>query len=101
MGWMAEVLDRAKSPVAMVGLVGQAIFFMRFFLQWIASERAQRSVIPQAFWYCSIGGGMLLLLYGVLDRDPVILIGQSTGLAIYLRNIVFLRREGRAAPELG
>lgn len=95
MNWWDEVFERLKSPIVIVGLVGQAVFFMRFLVQWMASEKAQESVIPIAFWYFSIGGAFLLLLYGILDRDPVILIGQSTGLLIYLRNLHFIRLQKR------
>lgn len=92
MTWLEEILQNAKNPIAILGFVGQGVFFMRFLVQWLATERERRSVIPVAFWYFSIGGAMLLLMYGILDRDPVILIGQTTGLAIYMRNLYFIRR---------
>jgi lipid-A-disaccharide synthase-like uncharacterized protein len=76
-----------------VGLLGQAFFFSRFLVQWLASEKAGRSVFPMAFWYLSLSGGFLLLLYAIYRRDPVFIIGQSTGTFIYLRNI-HLRRSG-------
>ena len=78
-----------------IGLLGQALFSMRFLAQWIASERAGRSVMPGLFWYLSLAGGVTLLMYAVHRRDPVFILGQSTGLAVYLRNITFLRREKR------
>jgi len=93
MSWWEEVLSRAKSPLALLGFAGQLIFFMRFLVQWLVSEREQRSVIPLAFWYLSIGGSALLLLYGILDRDPVIIVGQSLGTLIYVRNLTLIRRE--------
>jgi lipid-A-disaccharide synthase-like uncharacterized protein len=71
----------------LVGLAGQGLFFMRFLVQWVASERSRRSVVPRAFWYFSIGGGLMLLLYAIHQRDVVFIIGQSTGLLIYARNI--------------
>ena len=74
------------------GLVGQALFFGRFFVQWIASERQKASVVPKSFWYFSIGGGLVLLAYSIHRRDPVFILGQATGLFIYLRNLWFLRR---------
>jgi lipid-A-disaccharide synthase-like uncharacterized protein len=92
--WWNEVLARAKHPLAWLGFLGQAVFFMRFLVQWIASERRKASVIPLAFWYLSIGGSILLLLYGILDRDPVIIVGQATGSLIYLRNLHLIRRNG-------
>ncbi len=76
-----------------IGFVGQALFFMRFFVQWLASERAQKSVIPNAFWYFSIGGGGVLLIYAVAKADPVFIVGQGMGLLIYLRNIYLIERE--------
>ncbi len=70
-----------------IGFIGQGLFFMRFFIQWLASEKEGRSVIPYAFWYFSIGGSAILLTYAIWRQDPVIILGQSTGLFIYLRNI--------------
>jgi lipid-A-disaccharide synthase-like uncharacterized protein len=75
-----------------IGLVGQALFFMRFFVQWIASERRGQSVIPRAFWYFSIFGGLTLLAYALHQRDIVFTIGQATGVFIYGRNIVLSKR---------
>lgn len=76
-----------------VGLLGQAFFFSRFLVQWLASEKAGESVFPMAFWYLSLSGGLLLLLYAIWRKDPVFILGQSTGTFIYLRNI-HLRRAG-------
>jgi lipid-A-disaccharide synthase-like uncharacterized protein len=70
-----------------VGFAGQAMFFSRFLVQWLASEKAGQSVFPMAFWYLSLVGGMLLLVYALYRRDPVFIIGQTTGALIYLRNI--------------
>ena len=75
-----------------VGFFGQALFFGRFFVQWLASERAKRSVIPTAFWYFSIGGGLILTLYAIHRRDPVFIVGQATGMLIYVRNLWFIHR---------
>ncbi len=80
-----------------IGLLGQVCFFSRFFVQWVASERAGRSVVPRAFWYFSIAGGMILLSYAIWRRDPVFILGQSGGLFVYLRNLVLLRREDARA----
>lgn len=76
-----------------VGFLGQACFFSRFLVQWMASERAGRSLVPRAFWYLSIAGGMIVLTYAIWRRDPVFILGQSVGLFVYLRNLVLLRRE--------
>jgi lipid-A-disaccharide synthase-like uncharacterized protein len=80
-----------------LGFLAQAMFSMRFLVQWIASERAGRSVVPVAFWTFSIGGGILLLAYALYRRDPVFIAGQGAGLLIYLRNLQFIRREQRQA----
>lgn len=85
----------AKTLTLVIGFAGQFLFFMRFLLQWIKSEQEQRSVIPEIFWYFSLGGGILLLVYAILRGDIVFIIGQSTGTFIYLRNIWLLRKERR------
>ncbi len=74
-----------------VGLLGQLSFSMRFIIQWIKSEKARKSVIPVAFWYFSIGGGVILLAYAIHRRDPVFILGQATGLFIYARNLWLIR----------
>ena len=76
-----------------LGFLAQALFSMRFVVQWIASERAGRSVMPTAFWLFSIGGGVLLLVYALYRKDPVFIAGQGLGLFIYLRNLHFVMRE--------
>lgn len=78
------------------GLVGQACFFSRFLVQWIASERAGRSVVPVAFWFFSIGGAVILLSYSLYRKDIVFVLGQSVGIFIYLRNLYLIRREKKA-----
>ncbi len=76
-----------------LGLLGQFFFFLRFFIQWIVSEIKKRSTIPRIFWFLSLTGGFILLLYAIHRRDPVFIIGQAGGLIIYIRNIILLRRE--------
>jgi lipid-A-disaccharide synthase-like uncharacterized protein len=78
--------------LVLFGLVGQALFMMRFVAQWVVSEREKRSVVPEIFWYFSLGGGLILLTYAIWRKDPVFIIGQATGLFIYVRNIVFIWR---------
>lgn len=78
-----------------IGFCGQALFFMRFLVQWVASERKGESVIPLAFWYFSMGGGLVLLMYAIHIRDPIFILGQSTGAFIYLRNLVLIFRKGK------
>ena len=75
-----------------IGLFGQVMFSMRFIIQWFRSEQAGKSVIPLAFWYFSIGGGSVLLLYAIWRQDPVIICGQGLGLFIYFRNLYFIHR---------
>ncbi|HAA05192.1 MAG TPA: hypothetical protein DCZ69_06215 [Syntrophobacteraceae bacterium] len=76
-----------------IGVGGQLLFFARFLVQWIASERAKRSIVPIAFWYFSVLGGSVLLLYAVYRKDPVFIMGQAGGLVIYFRNLVLIYRE--------
>lgn len=77
-----------------IGFGGQMVFFCRFFVQWIASEKAKRSVVPLAFWYLSMVGGLLLLTYAVFYlHDPVIILGQTTGTLIYARNLQLIKQE--------
>ena len=80
-----------------IGFAGQALFATRFIVQWIASERQKRSVIPIAFWYFSAGGGAVLLSYAIWRADPVFILGQCTGLFIYSRNLYFIHKERRLA----
>lgn len=80
-----------------IGLGGQAMFFMRFFVQWIASERQKKSVIPLAFWYFSIAGAAILLVYAIYRLDPVFILGQAGGFFIYARNLYLIQRERRQA----
>jgi lipid-A-disaccharide synthase-like uncharacterized protein len=82
-----------------VGFLGQAFFSARFLIQWIASERLRRSVVPRAFWYFSIGGGLTLLLYALWRRDPVFILGQGAGLFVYARNLYFVLRDPERVPS--
>ena len=76
-----------------VGFAGQALFAMRFIIQWVKSEISRRSVIPIAFWYFSLGGGAVLFVYALWRKDPVFIMGQGTGLIIYARNLFLIHRE--------
>jgi len=73
-----------------IGFLAQAMFSMRFIVQWIASERARKSIVPEIFWYFSFCGGLMLFAYAIHRVDPVFILGQGTGLAIYARNIHFI-----------
>jgi lipid-A-disaccharide synthase-like uncharacterized protein len=84
----------------LVGYLAQFLFAMRFVVQWIASERAGRSVVPTAFWFFSIGGGLMLLGYAIYRRDPVFILGQAFGVFVYLRNLQFVLRHRDSAAAL-
>ena len=84
-----------------VGFAGQALFSARFLVQWLKSERMRKSVVPVAFWYFSLAGGVTLLSYAIHRGDPVFIVGQASGLFIYLRNLWLIRRESEAADAGG
>ncbi|MFA4993897.1 MAG: lipid-A-disaccharide synthase N-terminal domain-containing protein [Bdellovibrionales bacterium] len=75
-----------------IGLFGQSLFMMRFIMQWLASERVKQSIVPNIFWYFSLGGGLILFVYAVHQQDLVFMIGQGLGMFIYMRNIYFIRK---------
>ncbi|MGA8260480.1 MAG: lipid-A-disaccharide synthase N-terminal domain-containing protein [Arenicellales bacterium] len=85
-----------------VGFAGQAMFSMRFLIQWLSTEKHRKSVIPVAFWHFSILGGAILLAYAIYRADPVFILGQAAGLLIYSRNLHFVLKERKArqaSPE--
>lgn len=83
------------------GLIAQLFFTARFLVQWIASERAGNSVVPIAFWFCSMGGGLMTLIYGIVKREPVIIMGQLFATIIYIRNIMLIwKNHGTASKTL-
>ena len=96
-GYIYNVFFLNFSWLVLVGYVGQALFTMRFVVQWIATERARKSVFPVAFWFFSIGGGLLLFAYALVKKDPVFILGQGFGVFVYLRNLYFVYRERRAS----
>lgn len=83
-----------------IGFAAQAMFMMRFVIQWLASEKARRSVVPDAFWYWSLAGGFMLFVYAVYRMDPVFMLGQLSGLFIYARNLHFIRQNRREGEAL-
>jgi lipid-A-disaccharide synthase-like uncharacterized protein len=87
------VRDGVEFAWVMVGLGGQLLFSARFLVQWIASERARRSVMPVVFWHFSMAGGVVLLAYAIWRRDPVFILGQSLGVVIYARNLWLIHAE--------
>ena len=80
-----------------MGFLGQALFAGRFVVQWWVSERGGRSLVPFTFWVLSVAGGVVMLAYALLRKDPVFVLGQAGGLAVYGRNLVLLRRRGARA----
>ena len=82
-----------------IGFTGQAVFTARFLVQWLASERKRDSVVPEAFWWLSILGGLTLFSYASYRQDPVIMVGQAMGLVVYVRNLMLLNKGRRRAAR--
>lgn len=80
----------------LLGFAGQAFFFSRFIVQWLVAEKRGESVVPTAFWYLSICGGLILLLYSVHQKDPVFIAGQALGTFVYVRNLMLIHRKKKA-----
>ena len=98
-GYVSQLLEQSWSVWVLVGIAGQLLFAARFVIQWIASERAGRSIVPVAFWFVSIAAAGLVLVYGLYRRDAVIILGQSLGLPVYIRNLMLLSRERQRRDE--
>jgi lipid-A-disaccharide synthase-like uncharacterized protein len=81
------------------GFVGQAMFTMRFIVQWIASEKKKESVIPLSFWYLSLAGGLIVLFYAIHRMDPVFILAYLPGNFIYLRNLYFIYKKKKVSPH--
>src|SRR3954454_7702863 len=82
-----------------IGFLGQAVFTARFLVQWLASERKRDSIVPVAFWWLSLAGGIILLSYAIHRQDPVIILGQGMGLFIYTRNLTLIAKGRRRAAR--
>ncbi len=93
--WLQNHLD----IWVLIGLAGQSMFFMRFLYQWIASEKAKKSVVPEAFWYFSLAGGLIILAYALHKKDVVFIMGQLPGAFIYTRNIYLIRRHKQLTAD--
>lgn len=96
--WLRDVFHVANTAElvwVLIGLFGQMMFSARFLVQWIASERARKSIVPVTFWYFSLAGGIVLFSYALYRRDPVFILGQGLGLTVYLRNLALIRTERR------
>jgi lipid-A-disaccharide synthase-like uncharacterized protein len=83
------------------GLIAQLLFTARFVVQWLVSEKAGKSVVPVVFWFLSLGGGTMLLVYGLVRREPIIILGQALAVFIYVRNIVLIFRNKAKGSEGG
>lgn len=94
--WLHDVFIQQFDAWILLGFIAQACFTMRFVVQWVASEKAKRSVLPIAFWFFSLGGGALLLIYAIHREDPVFIAGQGMGLFIYIRNLWLIANEKKA-----
>lgn len=99
LNWLHIVFVEQFDLWILFGFIAQFMFMMRFVVQWVASERARRSVMPIAFWFFSIAGGALLLIYAIYRKDPVFIAGQGAGLFIYLRNLWLIYREKRTLAQ--
>lgn len=97
---MFDVENTAEIIWIGLGFAAQAMFGLRFIVQWLCSERAGKSVVPVVFWHFSVLGGTLMLSYAVYRWDPVFMLGQAMGLAIYLRNLWLIYRGGAVGEEI-
>ena len=101
--YIYDVFWTRLDGIVLFGIVAQVLFAARFIVQWIASERAGRSVVPLTFWFFSLGGGILTLVYGLIRREPVIILGQVLSLFIYVRNLMLIfgeRGKARASSNV-
>ena len=98
-GYLRDVFIIKFDGWVVLGFVAQGFFTMRFLVQWIASEKKKDSVVPVAFWWLSLVGGMTLLSYAIHKRDPVIIVGQGMGLVVYVRNLMLVGRARQRAAR--
>ncbi|ANG96235.1 MULTISPECIES: lipid-A-disaccharide synthase N-terminal domain-containing protein [Brucella] len=91
--WLHDVFVAQWDGWIILGFIAQACFTMRFVVQWLASEKAKKSVMPVAFWFFSLFGGALLLIYAIQRKDPVFIAGQALGLIVYVRNLWLIANE--------
>lgn len=89
---MNYFITQLTDPWVLFGFFAQFLFFLRFVVQWIASEKEKRSVIPISFWYLGIAGSILILIYSINRKDIVFIVGSVLTTLIYLRNIVLIKR---------
>ncbi|MCK5654740.1 MAG: lipid-A-disaccharide synthase N-terminal domain-containing protein [Candidatus Aureabacteria bacterium] len=91
--YFKELYVELKDPWALIGWVGQLFFSSRFIVQWIATERKKQSIIPVSFWYLSIVGSLLLLVYGFYIKKPVYIVGYLFNSVVYVRNLYFIYKK--------
>jgi lipid-A-disaccharide synthase-like uncharacterized protein len=84
-----------------IGFLGQGLFFGRWVIQWIASEKKAESQVPLSFWYMSLIGGLITLAYAIYREDPVFIAGQSIGSIVYIRNLMLISRASQAKHLTG
>jgi lipid-A-disaccharide synthase-like uncharacterized protein len=84
-----------------IGFSAQGLFFCRWLVQWLATEKKKKSTIPIAFWYFSLAGGVMLLAYAIYRKDPVFILGQATGAIIYIRNLYYIHTHHDGQPITG
>jgi lipid-A-disaccharide synthase-like uncharacterized protein len=94
-----KLFTQMTDPWVVFGFAAQFMFMMRFVLQWLASEKRQKSYVPVAFWYFSLAGGLMLFSYAVRQQDPVFIFGQGLGCFIYIRNLVLIYRRKAALSK--
>jgi lipid-A-disaccharide synthase-like uncharacterized protein len=99
MAYIASLLSQLNNPWVFIGLFGQFVFFMRFVVQWLASEKKKEVVIPRAFWYLSIGGALITLVYSLYIKDLVFILAQTFSLVIYTRNLMIEHKIFMKATE--
>ncbi|HSW44262.1 MAG TPA: lipid-A-disaccharide synthase N-terminal domain-containing protein [Phycisphaerae bacterium] len=98
--WSAKVWASFWDPLFVFGMAAQGVFFLRFVVQWIVSERQGRSTIPIAFWYLSLVGSALIFVYAILRADPVFMLAQVLACVIYVRNLMLISRQRRRIRPL-
>jgi lipid-A-disaccharide synthase-like uncharacterized protein len=92
-------MNTTETVWIVIGFLGQGLFFGRWLVQWIVSERRAESQMPLAFWYLSLVGGLITLAYAIYRRDPVFIAGQSIGALVYIRNLMLIHRRGPQAAS--
>jgi lipid-A-disaccharide synthase-like uncharacterized protein len=93
--WLSKLYEVVANPWVAVGFAGQALFFSRWIIQWIASEKRKKSYVPLSFWFVSLTGAFLVLVYAIQRHDPVFILAQLVGICNYSRNIALIRRQQR------